>query len=107
MILPSHALANGRLHQTRQGGEDVDGRIDLPVVQLTVNVDLALGDVAGQIGDGVSDVVVRHGEDGDLGDGPVPALDAAGALVHGGQIGVHVTGETAATGHFLASSGDL
>ena len=56
MVLPGHSLADGALHQTRQRGQHVDGRIDLTVVQLTVDVDLALRNVSSEIGDGVSDI---------------------------------------------------
>jgi hypothetical protein len=51
-------LLDGLLHETREGGEDVDGRVDLLVVQLPVDEDLSLGDVASQVRNGVSDVVV-------------------------------------------------
>lgn len=91
MILSRHALADGGLHQTGQRRQHVDGRVDLAIVQLSVDVDLSLGDVASQIGNRVSDVVVRHGQDGNLSDGPVSAFNATGALVNGGQIRVHVT----------------
>lgn len=56
MVFARVALADGGLHETRERGEDVDGRVDALVVQLAVDEDLALGDVAGQIGDGVGDV---------------------------------------------------
>lgn len=67
-------------------------------MKLTVEVDLPLRDVASQIGNRVGDVVVRHGEDGQLRDTSVAADDAAGALVDGGEIGVHVTGVSTASG---------
>lgn len=51
--------------------------------------------------------IVRHGQNGDLGDGTVTALDTTGTLVHGGQISVHVTGVTTATRHLFTSSRDL
>lgn len=44
------------LHETREGGEHIDGGVDLPVVQLAVNVDLALCDVPRQVRDGMSDI---------------------------------------------------
>ena len=62
----------------------------LSVVQLSLNVDLALRDVTRQVGDGVRDVVIRHGENGQLRDGALAPLDTAGALVDGRQIRVHV-----------------
>ena len=56
VVLARHALADGRLHETRQRRQHVDGRVDLPVVQLPVHVDLALRDVARQVRNRVGDV---------------------------------------------------
>ena len=107
VVLARHTLADGRLHQPRERGQHVDRRVDLPVVQLPVDVDLALGNVARQVGDGVRDVVVGHGEDGELRDRARAALDAAGALVDGRQVRVHIAGVAAAAGHLLACGGHL
>jgi len=49
MILPSQFLANGTLHKTGQRGQNIDGGIDLSVVQLTVDEDLPFSDIASQI----------------------------------------------------------
>ena len=94
--IPGHSLSDGGLHQPGQGGEHVDWGVDLgrigytslhtacyssskstnqskyqtlnlSVVELPVHVDLSLGDVAGQVGDGVGDVVVGHRQYRDLG----------------------------------------
>ena len=51
--------------------------------------------------------IVGHGEDGDLGDGTVPALHTAGTLVDGGQIGVHVSREATASRDLFSGSGHL
>ncbi len=51
--------------------------------------------------------VVGHGEDGELSDGAITALDTAGTLIDSGQISVHVAGVAAAAGHLLAGGGDL
>jgi hypothetical protein len=51
--------------------------------------------------------VVGHSQDGNLRDGSVTALDTTSSLVNGGQIRVHVTGVTTATGHLFSGSGDL
>jgi hypothetical protein len=51
--------------------------------------------------------VVGHGQDGDLGDGAVAALYTTSSLVDGGQIRVHVTGVSTATGHLFSGGGDL
>lgn len=79
MILPCEFLSDGTLHQSGQRRQDVDRRVDLPVVELTVDEDLSLGligekvalsagvnecnaspanthNVSGQIGNGMGDV---------------------------------------------------
>mmetsp|Transcript_30950 Transcript_30950/g.71336 ORF Transcript_30950/g.71336 Transcript_30950/m.71336 type:complete len:336 (-) Transcript_30950:51-1058(-) len=55
----------------------------------------------------MGDIVVRHGQDGNLCDGPSAANHTTGALVNGRQVSVHVTRVTTATGHLLAGSGHL
>jgi len=56
MVFPGHVFTDGRLHQTGQRRKHVDWWVDLPVVQLPIDVDLALSDVPGQIGNGVSNI---------------------------------------------------
>mmetsp|Transcript_7110 Transcript_7110/g.17954 ORF Transcript_7110/g.17954 Transcript_7110/m.17954 type:complete len:561 (+) Transcript_7110:182-1864(+) len=107
VVCARHALADAGLHQAAEGRQHVDGRVDLPVVQRPVHEDLAFGDVAREVRDGVSDVVVGHGQDRELRDGAVAALDAAGALVDRGQVRVHVAGVAAAAGHLLACGRNL
>ena len=52
-------------------------------------------------------VVFRHGQDGDLGDGTLLALDTAGPFVHGRKVGVQVTGVAAAAGDFFTGCGNF
>ena len=59
------------LHETRQRPQHVDRGVNVVVVQSAVQVDIAFRDVAGQIRDGVRDIVIGHGEYWDLGDGPL------------------------------------
>jgi hypothetical protein len=51
--------------------------------------------------------VVGHGQNGNLSNGSVAALDTSGALVDGGQIRVHVTRVSTTSGHFFSGCGDL
>ena len=81
VVVARLALADAVLHQAREAGQPGDGRIDAALEELALEHDLPLGDVAGQVGHGVRDVVGRHGEDGHLRDGAFAAVDAAGALV--------------------------
>ena len=46
------------LHETGERREHVDGRVDLFVVELPVDEDLSLSNVASEVGDGVGDIVV-------------------------------------------------
>ena len=54
-------LLDGLLHETGERGEDVDGRVDLFVMELSVDEDLSFRDVAGEIRDGMGDVVILDG----------------------------------------------
>ena len=56
MILPGEFLSDGGLHESGEGRENVDGRVDLSVVKLSIDEDLTLRDVSGKIGDGVGDI---------------------------------------------------
>ena len=56
MVLSRQLLTDSTLHQTRQRWQDIDWWIDLTVVQLTVDKDLALSDVTRQIRDRVGNV---------------------------------------------------
>ena len=56
---------------------------------------------------GGQDTIVRHGQDGDLGDGAVAAFDSSGAFVDCRQICVHVSWVSATTGNFLSCGGDF
>ena len=82
---------NAAYHEARQGWKHVDGWVDLSVVKLAVHIHLALSDVACQVWDGMSDVIIGHGEDGQLRDGALTALNTPCPLVDGGQISVHVS----------------
>lgn len=83
MVHSGHALANGRLHESTQRWQHVDGGIDLSVVQVSVNENLTLCDIACQIGNGMGDIIIGHGENGQLCDGSVLANDSTGSLVDG------------------------
>ena len=83
--------SNAAYHEARQGRKHIDGWVDLSVVELAVHIHLALSDVACQIWDGMGDVIVGHGEDGQLRDGALTALNTPCPLVDGGQISVHVS----------------
>lgn len=58
VVLARAALADGGFHEAREGGEDVDGWVDAFVGEAAVDEDLAFGDVACQVGNGVRDVCV-------------------------------------------------
>ncbi|KYN45352.1 hypothetical protein ALC56_00198 [Trachymyrmex septentrionalis] len=89
--------------KTRQRRQHIHGWIDLPIVQLTIDVDLALSDISGKIGNWVSDIIVRHSKNWDLRDGAIASLHTAGTLVDRGEIGVHIARETTSTWYLFTS----
>jgi len=56
VILTGQLLTDGRLHKTRERRQNVDWWVDLTVVHLSVNEDLALSNESSQIGNRVSDI---------------------------------------------------
>ena len=107
MVVAGHALADAVLHEPRQRGQDGDGGIGPALEELAVEDDLPLGDVAREVGDRVRDVVVGHGQDGDLRDGARGALDPSRPLVERGQIGVEIARVALARGDLAPRGRDL
>jgi len=56
VILSGKLFSDSRLHKSRERGQDVDRGVNLPVVELTINEDLAFCDITSQIRNGVSDI---------------------------------------------------
>ena len=52
-------------------------------------------------------IILRHGKNGNHGDGSVLALLTSGSLIQGSQVSVHISGITAASGNFLTGCGNL
>ena len=107
MVLSGLALADTLVFQTGQGGKNVNGRHISLAVHFTGKNDLSLGDVSGKVGNGVSFVVLGHGQDRDHGDGALASRFSARTLVHGCKVGVKVTGVTAPAGNFLSCRRNL
>ena len=76
-------------------------------VELPRQHELAFGDVAREIRNRMSDVVVRHGQYWDLSHRSRTILQYAGALEQRGKVTVHVTGESSAAGDLLPCRRDL
>ena len=66
MIRMRVLAAGAVLHQPRQARQHVDRRIDAAPVEIARQHDLPLGDVAGEVGDRMADVVGRHRQDREL-----------------------------------------
>ena len=98
MILTGIARADAVLHQTGQAGQHGYRRIQARGVHAAVQHDLTLGNIAGQVGDRVGDVIAGHRQDRDLRHRALAALDDAGPLIQAGQIGIQVAGEALSAG---------
>ena len=107
MIISSHALSNSSLHQTRQRRKNVNWRVDTSLVHVSVNVYLPFSNVSSQIWNRMCDIVIRHCQNRDLGDGATLALHSTSSLVDGGQICVHVTRVTSSSGDLFSGSRDF
>jgi len=107
MILPRVAFPDAVLHQAGKRRQHVDAGVDPTAEQIPAEHQLPLGDIARQIRDGMVDVVVRHGEDGHLGNGAGPVHKNTGALVERGQVTVEIPGVPLPAGHLPALRGEF
>ena len=82
-------------HQPGQRGQRLDRRVDAAGMQVSAQHQLALGDVAGQVGHRVSDVPGRHGQHRDQGEGAGQPADAPAPLIQRSQVTVEVSGVSA------------
>ena len=76
-------------------------------MKLSVKYDLTLGDISRKVGDGMGDIVVRHGQDGDLGDRSCSAPDDSRALIKSGELTVQISGISFTGGDFSFGGGNL
>ena len=77
------------------------------VMQLSVDEDLTLGNIACQVGNGMRDIITGHRKNGQLGDGTVDSLHSTCSFVDGRKIRVEVTWVASSSWHFLSGRGDL
>ncbi len=107
VVFTRKAFPDAVLHQTGEGGKHVDGRIDALAVQHAVKNDLAFRDVACKVRDGVGDIIVGHGQDGDLGDRSGAAFHNARAFIKGGKLAVQIARVAFSGGDLALGGGDL
>src|SRR5699024_6900139 len=107
MILSGITFADAVLHQTGQRRKNAYRRIDRLAVKLSVKYDLSLGDISRKVGDGMGDIIVRHGQDGDLGDRSCSAPDDSRALIKSGELTVQISGISFTGGDFSFGGGNL
>ena len=105
MVFAGITLANAVLHQARKAGQHADGRVDALLVQIAVQHNLPLGDIARQVGDGVGDIIVRHGENGNLRYAAAAPGNDTRALVQAGKVGIQVPGVALAPRNFALGRG--
>ena len=107
MVFPGLSFADTLVLKSRQGRKYVDRRLDALAVQFAGKDNLPLRDVSCQVGNRMSLVIFRHGQDRNHGNGAGLASLATRALIHGCKVGIHITRITAASRNFLAGCGDF
>lgn len=122
VVLPRQLFADRTLHQPRQRRQHINGWVYLSVVQLPIDEYLSFGNIPCQVRNRVRDIcacqtaelgkriphtVIRHGQDGNLSNRPVPALHTARAFVNGRQVCVHISGVATTSRYLFASCRNL
>ena len=107
MVGTCEAFTDTVLHQTGQGRQNVDRRVDRLSMKLTVQYDLALGDISGKVRNRVGDVVVWHGQDRDLGYRTGASTDDSRTLVKSCQFTVQISRITFSGRNLTFGGGNL
>ena len=107
MVFSCIPLANAVFHQTGKRRQDIDRRVDGLSVKRAVKYNLALGDISGQIGDRMGDIVVGHGEDRKLCHRTVYSLYDTRAFIDSGELTVQISGITFTAGDLSFGGGYL
>ena len=105
MVLACASGADAVAHQPRERRQNGDGRVDAAALDLPVENDLSLGDVAGQVRNRVREISGRHRDDRQLRERARTAADAAGALEDRREVAVEVAGIALAARHFAGGRG--
>ena len=107
MVGAGVSLTNAILHQTGKRGQHRDRRINTRLVELAVEDDLPLGDIAGQVRNRVGDIVVGHGQDRHLRDRAGTPLHDPGPLIERREVGIEVAGKPLSPGDLPLGGGEL
>ena len=91
VIFSCKAFSDTILHKTGKGRKYIDRRINGLAVKLPFQNDLALCNIPCQVRDGVSDIVIGHGKDRNLGNRSCPSPDNAGSFVQSGKFTVQIS----------------
>lgn len=76
-------------------------------MQLSINENLTFSDISSKIWDWVSNIIIGHGQDGNLSNGSVLSSDSTGSLVDGGEIGIEITWIRSSSWDFFSGGGDF
>ena len=101
------AFADAVVHQAREARLNVDRWVQSGAGEVAGHEDLAFGDVTGQVGDRVGDVIAWHRKNRNLRDRAFFAFDHSGAFVEGCKVGVHVAWVSASAWDFFSSATDF
>ncbi|KAH3660774.1 hypothetical protein OGATHE_005106 [Ogataea polymorpha] len=102
VVFSGHSVTNGTFHQSRERWQHIDRWIHSPVRELSIHKDLPLGNISRQVRNRVSDIVVRHGQNWNLGNGSVSSFHTTSSLVDSRQVSIHITRISSSTWHFFS-----
>ena len=107
MIFSCIPLSDAVLHETGQRRQDIDRRVNGLAIQRTIQNDLSLGDISGQVGDRMGDVIVGHGENRQLRHRAFHSPHDTCTLIDGRQLAVKITRKTFPARDFSLGGGYL
>ena len=76
-------------------------------MKITGKDDLSFRDISGKVGDRMSLIIFRHGQDRDHGNGTGVPEPSSGTFIHRCKVGIKISGISASSGNFFLGGGNL
>src|SRR5690554_8134436 len=90
VVFSSHVFADSIFHKSTETWQAIDRWIDTSAVHFSIEHNLPLSDISSEIGNRMTDIVIRHSENGKLRDRTTSTGDLPRSLIELGQIRIEI-----------------
>jgi hypothetical protein len=107
MIGSGSFMSNGRLHKSTKTWKDIDRRINISIMKLSIKINLTLCDIPSKVWNRMCNIIIWHGQNRKLSNGSISSLDSSCSFVNSRKISIHISWIRSSSGDFFSGSRDL